>query len=360
MKKGTRILALLLAAMMMLSLTGCTSKAATETKALIDAIGEVTADSASVVEAAEAAYDALSDKDKEAVENIAVLREARETLDSALAVREAEELIDAIGTVTADSTEAVEAAQAAYDALSADEQARVSNASRLSEAREELAAAVKTALQQRMVGTWTAEYEGIDAVLYGVDMSLGELDTAGVDLGDYLNSFVIRYSMEFREDATLRIIIDRDNLRAQIDAMKEPLTRYYRDLFVAALTKELAAAGVSVDLTNDAAMKAAFGVDLDGLIQMAIGMSIKDLVDLVMGDEVMENFTSMEREGPFEVDETRLYTLVKEDGTMDYDTFELYELSGDTLTFTGFEGDADAQGILEGLNVYPIVFHRAG
>jgi len=302
MKKGMRITALLLAAVMMLSLTGCTSKAATETKALIDAIGEVTADSAA----------------------------------------------------------AVEAAQAAFDALTAGEQARVSNAARLPEAQEELAAAVKAALQQRLVGTWTTEYEGIDAVLYGVDTALGELDTAGVDLRDYLTSFVIRYSMEFREDGTLRTIVDRENLRTQIDAMKEPLTRYYRDLFVAALTKELAAAGISIDLTNDAAMKAAFGVDLNGLIQMAIGMSIEDLVALVMGDELMESFSDLEKDGPFEVDETRLYTLTKEDGTMDYDTFEIYELSGDTLTFTGFEGDEDAQGILEGLNVYPLVFHRAG
>lgn len=76
-------LALALAAVMLLSLCACKSKAAKQTDELILKIGEVTASSGDEVGAAQEAYDALSDKEKEQVENYAVLEQAQADLAAA-------------------------------------------------------------------------------------------------------------------------------------------------------------------------------------------------------------------------------------------------------------------------------------
>ena len=96
----------------------------------IAAIGEVTLDSEEAIQAARAAYDALSDQRKAQVSNYDVLLAAEKKLAQLQdeAVAHVEELIDAIGQpVIPASRAAVEAARAAYDALGQKLQARVGN-----------------------------------------------------------------------------------------------------------------------------------------------------------------------------------------------------------------------------------------
>lgn len=80
-------IAVVLAALMLLSLCGCKSKAAKETDELILKIGEVTASSTDEVERAQSAYDALSDKEKTQVENYALLEQAQKDLAEAKRAR---------------------------------------------------------------------------------------------------------------------------------------------------------------------------------------------------------------------------------------------------------------------------------
>lgn len=80
-------IAVVLAALMLLSLCGCKSKAAKETDELILKIGEVTASSTDEVERAQSAYDALSDKEKTQVENYALLEQAQKDLAEAKRTR---------------------------------------------------------------------------------------------------------------------------------------------------------------------------------------------------------------------------------------------------------------------------------
>ena len=80
-------IAVFLAALMLLSLCGCKSKAAKETDELILKIGEGTASSTDEVERAQSAYDALSDKEKTQVENYAVLEQAQKDLAEAKRAR---------------------------------------------------------------------------------------------------------------------------------------------------------------------------------------------------------------------------------------------------------------------------------
>lgn len=108
--------------------------------ARIDAIGEVTLDSKDAIEAARAAYDKLTDEQKKLVPNYETLTKAEETyaaLADAAAVKEVEDLIDAIGAVDENSKDAIEAARAAYDALPTRLQPEVSNYDKLVKAEKD-------------------------------------------------------------------------------------------------------------------------------------------------------------------------------------------------------------------------------
>ena len=98
------------------------------TEQLIDAIGTVTLESKAKIDAARAAYDALTDTQKALVTNLATLLTAeakyeelkaaasQEDIDQA-AAKGVDDLIDAIGTVTLESETAITSARAAYDKL---------------------------------------------------------------------------------------------------------------------------------------------------------------------------------------------------------------------------------------------------
>ena len=106
---------------------------------LIDAIGEVTADSGDAIKAARAAYDALTDTQKELVKNYEKLTAAEEAyaaMVDAAAAKAAEDLIDAIGEVTVDSGDAITAAREAYDALTDTQKELVKNYEKLLAAEE--------------------------------------------------------------------------------------------------------------------------------------------------------------------------------------------------------------------------------
>ena len=122
---------------------------------LILAIGEVTKDSKEAIEAARAAYDALTDTQKEIVENDDILADAEKAYQAILdAEAEAEAaakaeadkkaadaviaLIDAIGTVSLESEDAIQAAREAYDALTEEQKALVTNYEVLVQAEADL------------------------------------------------------------------------------------------------------------------------------------------------------------------------------------------------------------------------------
>ncbi len=91
----------------------------TDTIALIDAIGEVTLERGKAIEAAESAYNALTDDQKALVENYDTLLNAREEYDR-LVAEEVEKLLNELPTadeVTLKDGSTVKAARAAYNKL---------------------------------------------------------------------------------------------------------------------------------------------------------------------------------------------------------------------------------------------------
>lgn len=99
----------------------------------IDAIGEVTIDSASAIESAEAAYNSLPDDKKEKVTNYDTLVAACEQYDIVCV----EAAIDRLGKISLDSFSAIESAEAAYNGLPGKSRAQVGNYDVLVAAREQ-------------------------------------------------------------------------------------------------------------------------------------------------------------------------------------------------------------------------------
>ena len=110
-------------------------EAAAEADRLIEAIGAVTLDSGKTIEAARAAYDALTNSQKVLVKNLETLTKAEATYgllvkeqNDKKAAAEVDRLIEAVGDeITLDSREAIEAARAAYNALTDSQKALVKN-----------------------------------------------------------------------------------------------------------------------------------------------------------------------------------------------------------------------------------------
>ena len=103
-------------------------------KELINDIGEVTLDSKTLIEVARAAYNALKEDQKLLVDNYSVLEAAEGVYAELLAAQQVETvkgLISAIGEVTLSSKGDIDAARAAYNALTEEQKALIDNYSAL-------------------------------------------------------------------------------------------------------------------------------------------------------------------------------------------------------------------------------------
>ena len=123
-------IALCFLAVLLCLLTACgKSEAVQQAHGLIGAIGTVTLHSGDAISAAEAAVDALSDRERDRLENLPVLEQARKDYDAMTQheVSLVEEAIAAIGEVNLRSRAAIDSAWEAYDALEEGLQSRVEN-----------------------------------------------------------------------------------------------------------------------------------------------------------------------------------------------------------------------------------------
>ena len=141
-------------------------KAIDDAKTKIDALpeaGKVTLAERDAVKAAQDAYDALSAEQKEYLTfaqaaKVTALAKRIAELEAA-PIKSVEALIDAIGTVTLDSKSAIDEARAAYDKLTAEQQAKVSNYAALTAAETTYAKLV----------TDKADQDAADAVIAKID-----------------------------------------------------------------------------------------------------------------------------------------------------------------------------------------------
>lgn len=142
------------------------NKAISEIEAAIDSIGVVTLDQESAITSARSLYNKGNDDVKAGITNYEILEQAEAELSN-LKVQNVINLIDQIGQVTLNSGEKIDAAKAAYNALTSNEKVQVTNfenieaaSTRLAELKEK---EKERALQQALssLQTETDKVEGI-------------------------------------------------------------------------------------------------------------------------------------------------------------------------------------------------------
>lgn len=146
-------------------------RAIDDVRAQIDALpdaGKVTLAERDAVKAAQDAYDALSAEQKEyltfaQVAKVTALAKRIAELEAA-PIKSVEALIDAIGTVTLDSKSAIDEARAAYDKLTAEQQAKVSNYATLTAAETTYAKLVQDKADQDAADAVIAKINAIGTV----------------------------------------------------------------------------------------------------------------------------------------------------------------------------------------------------
>lgn len=164
-----RFLLIVLTALMAVMLAACgKSEEAKAVDGMIAALGPMDETSGAALQEAEAAYDALSDKDRAALEHYSALTEARSSYDQIMASQVIAD-IDRIGLVTENSLNSIRSARQAYDDLTDAERELVSNYTVLTAAEEEF-----TAIHVRPVEELIDQLDAFD--LSGEDIPDGAVE----------------------------------------------------------------------------------------------------------------------------------------------------------------------------------------
>lgn len=273
-------------------------------------------------------------------------------------VKNAEALIDAIGEVTADSEDAVIAAEKAFDALTDEDKAKVSNADKLAPAREALdkaleekAAAELEALRQSLLGKWVTQVEMKDTFAQVVDSILGY---PGISFADYLDSFPVAMVMELTDSGTYFVYGDKDAMGDTIVALKSATSSFTEDLLLLVLIDTLTSYYPDATLNSWEDIEELLEMSKEEMIITRLGMPIDEYVEQNMGDNYLnEVIESMESEGRFSVEPGKLHTSSDINVEPKEGDYESFVLDGDTLTLTDYAGTSSMEGV-----VYPMVFQR--
>ena len=192
-----KLLAIVLILAIAVSLCACGK--VNQTMELINAIGTVTLDSEAAITAAEKSYARLKEDQQLQVENHAALQEARSTYDR---ITNVANLIDSIGEVTLESEAAIVAAEEAYALLKENQQLQVKNYAALQEARSTYDR-INVANLIDSVGEVTLESEAAIVAAEEAYAALSAADQATIENYDLLPAARAAY-----EDAKFEAFVD--------------------------------------------------------------------------------------------------------------------------------------------------------
>lgn len=353
--KMKNVLALILCLALALALTACKSSAARAAEALIDAIGEVTAESETAIKAAEDAVRELGEKERAQVENFAALEEAR----NALGIRKAEALIDAIGEVTAESEAAVKAAEDALASLTDAQRSAVSNAGALAEAREKLDAALEEArlqaMRQELVGVWLHKLEmgPMMGQIIASSLEAQAFSGHGLSFPDYLDSYVLGMRLTMNDDGTYVLEADTDVMATENEKLGSAVAAFLSDLAVRTLGEEYVKQGILTEMPETWEDMASVTKE-DDFFRAVFQMSREELA-AYYGDVMGSTMTSsMAKEsGKWTVEDGRL-VLGGHAGSTSYDGATDFTLENGVMTWTG--GTLPLTSPME----YPTAFEKIG
>ena len=218
-----------LAIMSCFVLCSCKSKAVIDADSLISSIGEVTLDSGEAIQAAESAVEALSEKDYEHLEHLDELKSARVLYDDLVDRDEAEQLMASINRVkdniTLDSKDAIAAVRIEYNKASTNVRNYVTNYSDLEVAEETVNTLLVEDVIQKIdaIGTVTLKSEDAISAAQNAFNNLGSI----LDQDRVSNIDTLRQAREtlktLKEKEAARKIAEKE--AAQKAALKKMRTK---------------------------------------------------------------------------------------------------------------------------------------
>ena len=218
------------------------------------------------------------------------------------AVKETERLIAAIGDVTADSVDAVEAAEEAYQALSEQEKADVKNHADLEAARTELDALLLDALRTDIVGTWVLDMDVTEILAEKISPQFAN---QGISFGDYLEPCALKITLTLLEDGVFRLTVDDAAMEQTQERLLEAARTCTEEYMLLGIAATLQETGVEGDFTTREGIEAAIGMPLDELLQSSLGMGLDDYAARTVED-LLDDPAGRSMEGSYEVQPEQL------------------------------------------------------
>ena len=246
-------------------------KAIDDAKTKIDALpeaGKVTLAERDAVKAAQDAYDALSAEQKEYLTfaqaaKVTALAKRIAELEAA-PIKSVEALIDAIGTVTLDSKSAIDEARAAYDKLTAEQQAKVSNYAALTAAETTYAKLVQDKTDQDAADAVIAKINAIGTVTLKSKKAIDEARKAYDKLTAAQQARVSNYAtLTAAETTYAKLVQDKadqdaaDAVIAKIDAIGTVTLKSKKAIDAARKAYDKLTAAQQARVSNYAALTAA-------------------------------------------------------------------------------------------------------
>jgi len=246
-------------------------KAIDDAKTKIDALpeaGKVTLAERDAVKAAQDAYDALSAEQKEYLTfaqaaKVTALAKRIAELEAA-PIKSVEALIDAIGTVTLDSKSAIDEARAAYDKLTAEQQAKVSNYAALTAAETTYAKLVQDKADQDAADAVIAKINAIGTVTLKSKKAIDEARKAYDKLTAAQQARVSNYATLTAAETTYsKLVTDKadqdaaDAVIAKIDAIGTVTLKSKKAIDAARKAYDKLTAAQQARVSNYAALTAA-------------------------------------------------------------------------------------------------------
>ena len=246
-------------------------KAIDDAKTKIDALpeaGKVTLAERDAVKAAQDAYDALSAEQKEYLTfaqaaKVTALAKRIAELEAA-PIKSVEALIDAIGTVTLDSKSAIDEARAAYDKLTAEQQAKVSNYAALTAAETTYAKLVQDKTDQDAADAVIAKIDAIGTVTLKSKKAIDEARKAYDKLTAAQQARVSNYAtLTAAETTYAKLVTDKadqdaaDAVIAKIDAIGTVTLKSKKVIDAARKAYDKLTAAQQARVSNYAALTAA-------------------------------------------------------------------------------------------------------
>ena len=183
-------------------------KAAKPVDDMIDAIGQVTLESESDIAAARAAYEALTEAQQAEVKSYDKLTAAEARLADLKAAKAVDDMIDAIGEVTLESEGAIDAARAAYEALTEAQQAEVKSYDKLTAAEARLAVLKPAKPVEKLI-------DAIGEVTLGSESAIAAARTAYDNLTEAQQAEVKNYDKLTAAEAAYARLLAEQSKRLQ-------------------------------------------------------------------------------------------------------------------------------------------------